>query len=155
MVCSSRLELGEQQASLLLFELPGVEGGSLKAWVKVVLPLKVSSGQPAERDEAAAIRIRIARDELADARAKLAVGRINQLEFAGAEHKLAVAEAHGDAVAVARANLKFADISLAAARNRFVAGLIPQAEMRTAEGQRAIAEIELKAALKNAPPPPQ
>ncbi len=37
---SFRLELGEQQAPLLLFELPGVEGGSLKAWIKVMPPLE-------------------------------------------------------------------------------------------------------------------
>ncbi len=37
---SFRLELGEQQAPLLLFELPGVEGGSLKAWIKVMPPVE-------------------------------------------------------------------------------------------------------------------
>jgi hypothetical protein len=36
-----RLEPGERQSSLLLFELPGVGGGSLKAWLKVTPPLKI------------------------------------------------------------------------------------------------------------------
>jgi hypothetical protein len=41
---SVRLELGENEVPVLLFELPGAEGGSFKAWVKVVPPLKVPTG---------------------------------------------------------------------------------------------------------------
>jgi len=44
---SVRLELGENQSPFLLFELPGAEGGSLKAWVKVVPPLEIPFGQSA------------------------------------------------------------------------------------------------------------
>ena len=43
---SFRLELGEDQVPLTLFELPGVEGGSLKARIKVMPPLKVSPEPP-------------------------------------------------------------------------------------------------------------
>jgi|GEM_PF-1134466 len=45
---SFRLELGEQQAPLLLFELPGAEGGSLKAWIRVMPPLEISSAVPGQ-----------------------------------------------------------------------------------------------------------
>ncbi len=38
---SFRLELGENEVPLMLFELPGVEGGSLKARIKVVPPLRI------------------------------------------------------------------------------------------------------------------
>jgi hypothetical protein len=48
---SVRLELGEKQLPLQLFELPGAEGGSLKAWLKLVPPLNLSAGRPAEKDE--------------------------------------------------------------------------------------------------------
>ena len=43
---SFRLELAESQTPLLLFELPGKDGGSLKAWVKVAPPLGNPTGQP-------------------------------------------------------------------------------------------------------------
>jgi hypothetical protein len=44
---SVRLELGENESPFLLFELPGAEGGSFKAWVKVVPPLEIPFGQSA------------------------------------------------------------------------------------------------------------
>jgi hypothetical protein len=43
---SFRLELRENEIPLLLFELPGVEGGSLKARIKVVPPLRDLSERP-------------------------------------------------------------------------------------------------------------
>jgi tRNA A-37 threonylcarbamoyl transferase component Bud32 len=42
---SFRLELRENEIPLLLFELPGVEGGSLKARIKVMPPLKNAMAQ--------------------------------------------------------------------------------------------------------------
>jgi len=117
--------------------------------VEAVPPLKLSPSQSAKTDEAAEIRIQLARDQLAVARERVAVGKATPMEVVEAEHKLAVAEARGDAVTVARANLQLAEATLAGARKRYEAGHIPQSELRSAEGQRAIAEIELKEALKN------
>ncbi len=47
---SFRLELGDNEVPLLLFELPGVEGGSLKARIKVMPPLKIPVGTSATPD---------------------------------------------------------------------------------------------------------
>jgi predicted Ser/Thr protein kinase len=62
---SFRLELGENEVPLTLFELPGVEGGSLKARIKVVPPLTLPqpSGSPEYRQGAARLESLLKREQ--------------------------------------------------------------------------------------------
>jgi hypothetical protein len=86
------------------------------------------------------IQIRLARDQIGDH------------EVAKAERDLAIAEARGDAVAIGRANLRFAESAVMTARRRHEAGLISRTELQQVEGQHAIAALELQKALRVMPP---
>jgi len=141
---SVRLELGEKELPLLLFDLSGAEGGSFKAWLKVV-PLPATQAKDSPANEAAEIRIRMAQEKLDIVRKQQAANVVALEQVVEAEHQLAVAEARGDAVAVAQANLLYADYIASLARKRFEAGVIAAPELREAENQRALREAELKA----------
>ena len=103
-------------------------------------------------DDLYAIQIRLARDQLAETRKRFDIGLTGDQEVAKAERNLAVAEARDDAVAIAKANLKFAESALMTARKRLESGLLSATEVRQAEGQRAAAAVELQRALRRIPP---
>jgi hypothetical protein len=146
---SFRLGLEEKR---LLFEFPGPDGGSFKAWVRAAPPLPVPTGHPDHdtptSDETANLRIRIARDQVDIARQRQAIGLISAEQVAEAELQLAIAEARGDAIAAARAHLNFADNALTVTRKKFEVGLVASHDLKAAENRRALAEAELKAALQ-------
>jgi serine/threonine protein kinase len=105
-----------------------------------------------ETNDLHAIQIRLARDQLAETRKRFNIGLIGDDEVAKAERDLAVAEARGEAVAIARANLKFAESALMTARKRHEVGLISGTELRQAEGQHTSAALVLHRALNRIPP---
>jgi multidrug efflux pump subunit AcrA (membrane-fusion protein) len=97
-------------------------------------------------------RINLAGTNLAIIRELVAAGRVSKRELAEAERDLAVAQARGDSVTIARANLQFAEYILTLAREQSKVGRISVSELRSAEMQHAIAELELNQASKSSPP---
>jgi len=96
----------------------------------------------------AAARVRSLREQLDAARQLFESGRIGRKEFLEAEHRLSVAEARGDSVAIARANLTFANAALAIGKQHFEAGVLSAPEYKILQNQQVIAELELKEAQK-------
>jgi hypothetical protein len=94
------------------------------------------------------VQIRLARERMDEAQKRLAVGAISPLDAAAAERDLAVAEARGDTVAIARANLKYAALSLEAAQQQHRNGKLTTLELHGAEATNEIARIQLAEALK-------
>ena len=92
----------------------------------------------------------LARDRLADVRSRMAVGQASPSELALAEHDVAIAEAKGNPVTVARANLALAKSNLEDARKKFEVGVIPSGELRAYEATNTLAEIDLREALLKA-----
>jgi hypothetical protein len=103
---SFRLELGENQVPLLLFELPGTEGGSLQARIKVVAPLGQASSPPARAAaKSSALEFRLIADA-ADAQSP--VDELPERHKDGSETKLRVLRTVMlDGSSVARAGIEF------------------------------------------------
>ena len=134
----------------LLFAVTNQAGEVHRGYLELVKPAaSLAVTRSTELDEADEIRIRLAREQFKEAKQMTEAGAGSQQFLADAERRLAIAEARGDAVAVARANLKFADQALRVARASFEAGVISAPALRIAESEQAIAELDLKAALKS------
>jgi serine/threonine protein kinase len=137
---------GEQRP---LLRLPIGKVGDLSVGIGAKLRLRShDTRRAAEGETIDEARIRMAREQLDAARQLFESGRIGQREFAEAEHRLSVAEARGDAVAVARANLAFANAALTIGKKHFEAGVISAPEYKVLQNQQAIAELELKETQK-------
>ena len=134
----------------LLFAVTNQVGEIHRGYLELTKPAAFPAvARSTELDEADEIRIRLAREQFKEAKQMTEAGAGSQQFLADAERRLAIAEARGDAVAVARANLKFADQALRVARASFEAGVISAPALRIAESEQAIAELDLKAALKS------
>lgn len=134
----------------LLFAVTNQAGEVHRGYLELVKPAaSLAVTRSTELDEADEIRIRLAREQFKEAKQMTEAGAGSQQFLADAERRLAIAEARGDAVAVARANLKFADQALRAAKENFEAGVVSAPALRIAESEQAIAELDLKAALKS------
>ncbi len=149
-------EPGEERV-MFKSRVPG--GGTLTAAVGARLApdaaatsASTTSGFSAPTNEAAAIRIRLARAELARVQQLYAEHVISRRDVAAAERKLAVAEARGEPVAVARANLETAEEELRTAQAEFAAHVISSSTLREAEGRHELAAAELRSALAGGAP---
>ncbi len=124
------------------------EARRLVAALNRQLDANATTNPAVANDSVADARIRLALEQLDAARQLFESGRIGRKEFLEAEHRLSVAEAHGDAVAIARANLTFANAALAIGKQHFEAGVLSAPEYKILQNQQVIAELELKEAQK-------
>ncbi len=99
------------------------------------------------------IQIELARRRNDEARAREAVGAISPLEVAATARDLAVAEARGDGVAIAEANVKYARLVLDVTEKQHDVGKATTLDLRGAEATNTIALIELDEARRRALPP--
>jgi tRNA A-37 threonylcarbamoyl transferase component Bud32 len=136
-----------EQRPLIRFPIGKVGDLSVGIGAKLKLRLPNNSASVPE-DTAAEARVRMAREQLDAARQLFESGRIGRKEFLEAEHRLSGAEARGDAVAIARANLTFANAALAIGKQHFEAGVISAPEYKILQNQQAVAELELKEAQR-------
>ncbi len=140
----------------------GPSAGSGKIATNVVFYVKDAGGnsvvaEPGKMGEAFAalrakqdIQIDLARQRYDEARAREAVGAISPLEVAATARDLAVAEARGEAVAIAEANIKYARLVLESTRKQHEVGKATTLDLRGAEATHMIAEIELTEARRRA-----
>jgi hypothetical protein len=95
-----------------------------------------------------AIQVELALDRYIEARARMAVGAITPLEFAAAGRDLEVAQACGDAVAIAEAVTKYSRLVLETTRKMHEVGKAAELDLRGAQATNNIAEIELTEARR-------
>lgn len=96
------------------------------------------------------IQIQLARQWYAEAKSRMDVGVLSPLEVAAAGRDLEVAEARGDAVAMAEAIAKYARLALETTRKMQEVGKATALDLRGAEATNRIAEIELIEARRRA-----
>jgi len=96
------------------------------------------------------IQIQLARQRYAEAKSRMAVGALTPLEVAAVDRDLEVAEARGDAVAVAEAVAKYSRLAVETTRKMHEVGKATALDLRGAEATNSIAEIELIEARRRA-----
>ncbi len=99
------------------------------------------------------IQIQLARQRYAEAKSRMDVGALSPLDVAAVGRDLEVAEARGDAVAVAEALAKYSRLALETTRKMQEVGKATALDLRGAEATNRIAEIELVEARRRASAP--
>ncbi|MBI3417636.1 MAG: protein kinase [Verrucomicrobia bacterium] len=146
---TGRLGTGTNWMAALGFETPATTTS------EIANPIAASANSSAAPSDDATrrkqdIQIRMLRERLAEESARVKVGVLAPLDVAKTERDLAIAEARGDAVKIAEANLKFAEPNFESVKARLAGGKATSEELRTAEAERDIAKIELEEAQAKA-----